>query len=277
MLKSKVHGELAESYATRAESACAFLAACDPASPVNVRAVRSTTPHSSPPPCETCPRSSSVVKRSPAQNHSERHAPKRRFRPLNAGGGGFIDRRRPMVELSSTALRARDAARRALHHRLTTARMHSHPLFSPPPRPHRSSVTIAPLSRPAPVPRPSPRRFIREKAPTHTSARVMPRGRRSRSHPATSTQGARASSLASPSRHSPSPHRARIERTRRQVDVPVGAGHRRRRGRLPDVRVTTGANDLILGAHEVETPRIESNRAKFVVSSGRTGRGRARW
>jgi len=113
MLKNKAHGELVESYATRAESARAFLAACDPASSVTVR----VGPLDNGPPLAATVRDMSalVVSRetitgAEALNDMRRSAG---FDPLTLVVVDLVGASSAESKLSSTALRARDAARRA--------------------------------------------------------------------------------------------------------------------------------------------------------------------
>jgi len=113
MLKSKVHGELVESYATRAESACAFLAACDPASSVNVR----VGPLDNAPPLAATVRDMSalVVSRETVTGAESLNDMRRSagFDPLTLVVVDLVGASSAQSKLSSTALRARDAARRA--------------------------------------------------------------------------------------------------------------------------------------------------------------------
>lgn len=113
MLKSKVHGELVESYATRAESACAFLAACDPASSVNVR----VGPLDNAPPLAATVRDMSalVVSRETVTGAESLNDMRRSagFDPLTLVVVDLVGASSAESKLSSTALRARDAARRA--------------------------------------------------------------------------------------------------------------------------------------------------------------------
>ena len=113
MLKNKAHGELVESYATRAESARAFLAACDPAASVAVR----VGPLDNGPPLAATVRDMSalVVSRetitgAEALNDMRRSAG---FDPLTLVVVDLVGASSAESKLSSTALRARDAARRA--------------------------------------------------------------------------------------------------------------------------------------------------------------------
>ena len=113
MLKSKVHAELVESYATRAESACAFLAACDPASSVNVR----VGPLDNAPPLAATVRDMSalVVSRETVTGAESLNDMRRSagFDPLTLVVVDVVGASSARSKLSSTALRARDAARRA--------------------------------------------------------------------------------------------------------------------------------------------------------------------
>ena len=137
--------------------------------------------------------------------------------------------------------------------------------------------SVASPSRRSRVPRPSPRvsarRFIREKCThPHIRARHGSRARPSRSHPPTRRSSARvvSSFTVSPS---PARHRARIERTRRRARGSFGDTAGAAVVFSPDVRVTTGANDLILGAHDGETPvRIEPSEICGLVGANGAGK-----
>jgi len=113
MLKNKAHGELVESYATRAESARAFLAACDPASSV---AVRVGHLDDGPPLAATVRDMSALVVSRETITGAEALNDMRRsagFDPLTLVVVDLVGASSAESKLSSTALRARDAARRA--------------------------------------------------------------------------------------------------------------------------------------------------------------------